>query len=77
LTARAAPPYLREVQHQNEVRPPSDDDAPDRSVLAEAVTYLRAHKWLWIAPLIILVVLILALLTLDDSPIAPFIYRHY
>lgn len=45
------------------------------SLLAEFWTFLKAHKWWWLAPLLVTLLLILFLIaTAEDSPLAPFIY---
>lgn len=62
-----------------DVRPAPDELAPatQPGVLTEVVRFLRDHKWLWLLPLVLLIIAVLLLLAVEDSAIAPFIYRHY
>lgn len=45
------------------------------SLLTEFLAFLKAHKWWWLAPLLLTLALALLLFaTAENSPLAPFIY---
>ena len=53
------------------------EDVEDQSIIREFFEFLATNKKWWLAPIVIVMLLMSALVLLTNSPVAPFIYTLF
>lgn len=64
-------------QNENDFAKQARDDSKRESVAAEMLTFLRENRKWWLAPILVSVLLLGALVMLGGGAAAPFIYTLF
>jgi hypothetical protein len=64
-------------RHENDFAKQAKSDAKRESIAAEMLTFLRENRKWWLAPILVSVLLLGALVVLGGGAAAPFIYTLF